>query len=479
VNVAARFEATARAKADQIAIIDESGEYAYGAVLAAARGVAGRVCDATDRLHVAVLAPTSAAFAIGYMGVLLADRVAVPLNFLLDPRDLALLVQDAGVDTVVASRVFAKLVDAIGLEAIYVEDGAKTPAALPTLTRGDGDAATLLYTSGTTGLPKGVILTHRNLVRNVETCLEHVQIRDDEVLLGFLPFFHSFGLTTSLLIPLLHGLRVVYVSRFTPQRVLAAAAEHGVTACFAVASMYRMLLRGGGKAERDLASLRLVVAGGEAVGAELSRAFEDAFGTPLLEGYGLTETAPVAAVNVAGRQRIGSAGQLLPWVDARVVDDDERPVPDGAEGELWMRGDCVADGYYNRPDETAASFTDDGWFRTGDLVRIDADGYLWITGRKKDLIISGGENIWPGEIEEVLAAHPAVSEVAVIGVPDPNRGEVPKAFVVLHEDADADARDLTAHCRERLPRYKIPAAIEFISELPKTPTGKVQKRALR
>jgi long-chain acyl-CoA synthetase len=479
MNVAARFEETAQRYGDRVAINDESGEYTFGAVLTAARAVAGQVVAATERERVAVLAPTSAAFAIGYLGVLLADRVAVPLNFLLDPRDLRELADDADVDTVVASRAFSRLVPAIGLQPVYVESAAETPPCLPAPERGPDECATLLYTSGTTGRPKGVILTHRNLVRNVETCHEHVGIRDDEVILGFLPFFHSFGLTASLLIPMLHGCRAVYIARFSPQRVLAAAERHGVTACFAVASMYRALLREGVRTSPDLGALRLAAAGGEALGSDLAAAFEDTFGVPLFEGYGLTETSPIVAVNTPGQHRPGSVGRVLPWVSAQVVDDLERPIAQGGEGELWLRGDCITPGYHNRPEETAAALTDDRWLRTGDLARIDDDGYLWITGRKKDLIISGGENVWPGEIEAVLAGHPAVFEAAVIGVPDPSRGEVPKAFVVLMEGAKADAADLAAHCRERLPRYKIPAHFEFLDELPKSHTGKVRKLDLR
>ena len=478
-NLASRFAETARRLPEKPAVHDEAASYAYGALLDRAQALAARVRETTRREHVGVLAPTCAAFPIAYLAALLADKVAVPLNFLLDAQTLGFVAQDAGFDTIVASRHFEPMVAALGVGAVYVEDPAPPPAEPLVPTRGGDDAATILYTSGTTGVPKGATLTHRNFLSNVDTCVAHVGITEDEVLLGILPLFHSFGITTSVLIPLLMGCTVAYVPRFSPRAVFRAVARHRATICFAVASMYRVLLRAGRPEGLDLGSLWLLVAGGEALGAPLAAAFEETFGVPLLEGYGLTETAPVVAVNVPDRHRPGSVGQMLPWVEARVVDGQDNPLPAGEEGELWLRGECIMLGYHNRPDETAAALTPDGWFRTGDVARIDSDGYLWITGRRKDLIISAGENISPNEIEAVLNRHPAVFESAVIGVPDPTRGEVPKAFVTPREGASVAAADLAAFCRERLPRYKVPASFELRAELPHGPTGKVHKLSLR
>jgi len=478
-NVALRFAAMARRLADKTAIHDDSGSYTYGQLLGAAQAVAARVRGTTDREHVGLVAPTCAAFPIAYFGILLADRVPVPLNFLLDAKTLAFMAQDAGLDTIVGSRFFADLVQALGTRALFVDDPLEPPAEPLAPTRGGHDMATLLYTSGTTGLPKGVVLTHHNFVVNAESCYRHLGVSEDMVFLGVLPFFHSFGITTSMLVPLLAGCSAVYVARFSAQRVFEVIAHHRVSVCFAVASMFRVLLRAGGAPGIDLSSLRFAIAGGEALGAPLAARFEEVFGVPLLEGYGLTETSPVLSVNLPERNRLGSVGPMLDWVEARIADDDGTPQPTGADGELWVRGDCVASGYYQRPDETAAAFAPDGWFRTGDMARIDADRYLWITGRKKDLIISAGENISPNEIESVLHQHPSVFEAAVIGVPDERRGEVPKAFVTLREDAAATAEELAAFCRERLPRYKVPVAFDFRAELPHSPTGKVHKLTLR
>ncbi|MBM4037545.1 MAG: long-chain fatty acid--CoA ligase [Planctomycetes bacterium] len=479
MNLATQFAATARRLPDKVAVADDAGEHTYRALLAAAEALAGRIRSATERQTVGLLAPTCAAFPVGYFATLLADKVPVPLNFLFDAKTLAFVAADAAFDTVVAARAFANLVPMIGAKAVFVEDPAEPPAEARLPRRGGDDVATILYTSGTTGLPKGVILTHRNFARNVESSTEHIGITEEDVFLGVLPFFHSFGITTSMLIPLLAGCSAALVARFSPHKMLEAVARHRATICFAVGSMFRVVLRAGRPPGLDLSSLKFAVAGGEALGAPTAAAFEATFGAPLLEGYGLTETSPVLAVNLPNRNRQGSVGPMLNWVQARVVDDADQPLPTGAEGELWVRGDCVTPGYHNRPEETAAAITPDGWLRTGDIARIDADGYLWITGRKKDLIISAGENISPNEIESVLHDHPAVLEAAVLGVPDPTRGEAPKAFVTLREGATASADDLAAFCRTRLPRFKVPTAFEFLPQLPHSATGKVHKLALK
>lgn len=477
MNIIDRFAETAGRLGDKEAVRDEGGCYTYAQLLAAARTVATQVLAATDQQRVGLLAPTSADFTAGYFGILLADRTPVPLNFL-DVASLGFVAQDAGFDTIVASRVFEAPAAKIGAKVLFVGDASTDGAELGAVTRGDDDEAAVLYTSGSTGKPKGVILTHRNLLRNFESSCEHIDLKGDDVVLGMLPLFHSFGIMTSVLMPLLLGCSVVYMPRFSPGKFFQAVGQHHVTRCFAVASMVRVLVRAGRKGDADLSSLRSAFAGGEPLGEAVCGQFEELFGVPLLEGYGLTETSPVVAFNQPGHNRRGSVGKILNWAEVMVVDDSGAQVGVGDEGELCLRGDCVTRGYHNRPDETAAAISQDHWFQTGDLVRIDADGYLWITGRKKDLIISAGENISPSEIEHALCAHPAVHEAAVIGVPDASRGEVPKAFVAIESGRQADANELTEFCRQHLPRHKVPAAFELLDELPHGPTGKIDKRKL-
>lgn len=478
-NVANRFAVVARNLSEKEAIRDETDSYTYGQLLAAAEAVSRNVQEATDCRRVGLLAPTSAAFVAGYFGILLADRTPVPLNFLLDAASLDFVASDAGFDTVVAARSFDRLVSELGTKQLFIGESA-CPVGLPVVraARGGDDEATVLYTSGSTGRPKGVVLTHRNLLRNFESSCEHIDLDGDDVILGMLPLFHSFGIMTSVLMPLLLGCRVVYMGRFSPGRFFRTVRRYGVTRCFAVASMVRVLVRAGRKRNAGLSSLRSAFAGGEALGEAVCEQFEKLFGVPLLEGYGLTETSPVVSFNQPGRNRRGSVGKMLSWVEAMVVDDSGRQVASGDEGELWVRGDCVTRGYHNRPDETAAAFAPGRWLQTGDLVRIDSDGHLWITGRKKDLIISAGENISPEEIENVLGEHPAVYEAAVVGAPDASRGEVPKAFVSLEPDREVSVSELAEFCCDRLPRHKIPTVFEILSELPHGPTGKIDKRRL-
>ena len=340
--------------------------------------------------------------------------------------------------------------------------------------------ATLLYTSGTSGPPKGVMLTHRNLVTNVESAKQMADYTPGDVSLGMLPLFHAFGLTCTMLLPLLAGARAEYLPKFAPGAALHLIRERGITCIFAVPSMYRFIVQAAmatGSAPLET-SLRFCVSGGEALSLDVADGFQKAFGQPLMEGYGLTETSPVVSLNPPNAIKPGSVGVGLSWAALRIADERGEPLPPGKQGELWIRGDCVMAGYRNRPRETQQAIRD-GWLSTGDIAMLDADGYLWITGRAKEMIISAGENISPGEIECVLNAHPAVAESAVVPARDPLRGEVPEAYVVLKPGAQATEAELIEHCRTRLARIKVPRKVNFRNELPHTLTGKILKRELR
>jgi long-chain acyl-CoA synthetase len=341
------------------------------------------------------------------------------------------------------------------------------------------DVAVLLYTSGTTQEPRGVMQTHRNILSNIDASLRAMNVKDDDVFLGVLPLFHTFGLTCAFLLPVLSGRMVVMMQRFVPAAVAETVGRSGISIVIAVPSMYRAMVRAFAETGARPERLRLCISGGEALPTALLEEFEKVTGVPLLEGYGMTETSPVISLNLLHSPRPGTVGRPLDNFEVRIVDADGLPLPLGSEGEICVRGDSVMKGYWRRDEETGEAIDEDGWLRTGDLGKLDAEGNIAITGRLKELIISAGKNIAPAEIETVLQAHPAVSEAAVIGVPDAMRGEVPMAFVVRQTGSDLEVHELMSHCRAHLADYKRPRAIEFVETLPRSLTGKVLKRLLK
>jgi len=474
------FLDTCRNNPDATAAVDEGGELTYGDYGRKARRLATLVWLKTRWRNVGIMLPTCKEFGIAYFASLIAGRTPVPLNFLLSRSDLEFIVRDAALDLILTVRFFEKTVEGLAKKVVFLEDlQGRRGLPLPWRKRWKpGDIATILYTSGTTAQPKGVMLTHRNFVSNLESCIKHVYFDSRDIILGVLPMFHSFALTTSLLLPVRIGVKAVYMRRFSAAPALKAIAEHKVTAMLAIPSIYRVLVRAAQQGDYDTSSLRLCVAGGEPLAPELSASFRETFNLPLLEGYGLTETSPVVCVNQPDAYKPGTAGRPLPGVEVKVVDDEGKELPRGSAGELWIRGESVMKGYYNQPELTAEVLTRDGWFKSGDLAVISEDGFVSITGRKKELIISSGENISPGEIEAVIAEHPKVFEVAVVPAPDPVRGEVPKAVVALNKGESCTEDEIKEFCSGKLPRYKIPRYVEFRPELPHGPTGKVLKRGL-
>jgi len=479
-----RFLETVEKRARHVAVIDPTSRLTYRQLAMHAFAAEWAVRTATDRQFVGIAMPACAAFPAAYFGVLQAGKTPVPLNFLQEPASLAAIVADAELDTILTVRPLSNAVRDLVPNVLCPEDmmmAVTSATELPSekfVDRGKpDDVAMLLYTSGTVGQPKGVMLTHRNLTVNVDSSVEMADYTLDDVSLGVLPLFHTFGITCTMLLPLLVGASVVYLPKFTPASALALVREHGVTCVFAVPSVYRVIIPAA-EGSPGAPTLRFCVAGGETLGGDVADAFRAAFGISLLEGYGMTETSPVISVNPPDAIRPGSVGVPLSWAEVKTVGEDNQPLSADQTGELLVRGECVMKGYHRRPEETRAALTDDGWLRTGDIARLDADGYLYLTGRAKEMIISAGENISPGEIEAALNKHPAVSESAVIAMADASRGEVPRAFVVPAQDAVVSEDELIDHCRQRLARIKVPRKIEFRAELPHTFTGKVLKRAL-
>ena len=360
----------------------------------------------------------------------------------------------------------------------------RTPASPPRAEIEMDAPAVLQYTGGTTGVAKGAVLTHRNLSCNVQQVAAwFVGARPgEEVMLGCLPFFHVFGLTVAMNFPVYAAAAIVLMPnpRDIPQ-MISNIAKHRVTLFPAVPAMFNAIVNAPGLERLDLTSVASCFSGGAPLPPDVLERFEALTGSKIVEGYGLTETSPVTHANpLNGRRKIGSIGVPFPNTDMKVVhvDDATTEVPSGAQGELLVKGPQVMPEYWNAPDESAAVLTN-GWLHTGDIATVDEDGYCFIVGRKKDLIIAGGYNIYPDEVDAVLMAHPAVNESATIGVPDPTRGETVKSFVVVRPGQSANADDLIAHCRRELAAYKIPRSIEFLDELPKSSALKILRRELR
>ena len=439
--------------------------------------------------RVGVMLPNVPEFPVAYYGVLRAGGVVVPMNVLLKEREIAFYLEDSGAKLLLAWHGFAEEARAgaatAGTELIEVEPAAfaallaeHEPAPGLTDTAED-DTAVILYTSGTTGKPKGAELTHANLARNAEvssrtTC----EIGDGDVVLGALPLFHSFGQTVAMNASLSVGACLTLVPKFDPGEALATMQRDGVTHFYGVPTMYGALLHHPERDEFDTSSLRNCITGGASMPVEVLRGFEEAFGAVVLEGYGLSETSPVACSNHPDSERkAGSIGTPIEGVEMQLFDEGDNPVPQGEVGEVVIRGHNIMKGYWQRPDATAEAMRG-GWFHSGDMARIDEDGYFYIVDRKKDLIIRGGYNVYPREVEEVLYEHPKIREAAVVGVPHDEWGEEIGAAIVLHDGEELAPEEVSAYVKERIAAYKYPRVVWFIDELPKGPTGKILKREI-
>ena len=456
------------------------------AALRAAAGIRSRRVEPGDR--VGMVLPNVLSFPVVFYGALLAGATVVPMNPLLKAREVEYYLRDSGARLVVTGEQSAEPVTeaagTVGIEAVTV--GPAMPDALladepldAPVDRADGDTAVILYTSGTTGQPKGAELTHAGLNSNARTTQETLlENTPDDVVMGCLPLFHVFGLTCSLNAGVLAGSSLTLIPRFDGGKALSVVERDGVTVFQGVPTMFSAMLHQPDAAERDMSSLRLCVSGGSAMPVEVMRSFEETFGCIVLEGYGLSETSPVASFNHPHAERKpGSIGTPIRGVEMRLVDDDGGDVAAGEVGEIAIRGENVMKGYWNRPEDTAKAIPD-GWFRSGDLARQDEDGYYFIVDRKKEMIIRGGYNVYPREIEEALYEHPAVAEVACIGISHPDLGEEVAAAVALKPGASADPADLQAFVKERVAAYKYPRHVWLVDALPKGPTGKILRRSV-
>ena len=439
--------------------------------------------------RVGVMLPNVPYFPIVYYGILRAGGVVVPMNVLLKGREVSFYLEDPGAKLLFAWADFEDAArtgaEKAGAELILVKPGdfeQQLAQAEPDHELADvsgDDTAVILYTSGTTGTPKGAELTHANLKTNAQVTADTLaDLSEEDVVLGALPLFHSFGQTCGLNASTYKGACLSMIPRFEPAKAMEILERDEVTVFQGVPTMYVALLNLPDDQVRDTSSLRVCCSGGSALPVEVLRGFEEKYGCKVLEGYGLSETSPVASFNHADRERKpGSIGTPIQGVEMKLVDDEGKDVEATDEvGEIAIRGHNVMKGYWNRPDATDEVMDAEGWFRTGDMASRDDDGYYFIVDRKKDMIIRGGYNVYPREIEEVLYEHPAVAEAAVVGVPDEKMGEEVGAAVVLKEGEEADADELRDYVKERVANYKYPRKIWFPDELPKGPTGKILKR---
>jgi len=446
--------------------------------------------------RVGLMLPNIPAFPIAFYGALAAGAVVVPMNPLLKSREVAYYLGDSGAKLLFAwqgaAGEAAKGAADTGAEVISVDDadlslalagvpaGANLAVPMAVADTYDDDDAVILYTSGTTGQPKGAELTHGGLARNAQLTAETLLGNSPEdVMMGCLPLFHVFGLTCGLNATVTAGGTLTLLPRFDAGKALEIIERDKVTIFEGVPTMYGAMLHHPNAAAAKTASLRLCVSGGAAMPVEVMRGFEAKFGCIILEGYGLSETSPVASFNHPDKARKpGSIGTPVRGVEMRLVDSAGEDVPLGEVGEIAIRGHNVMKGYWGKPEATAEAIPD-GWFRTGDLGRMDEDGYYYIVDRKKEMIIRGGYNVYPREIEEVLHEHPAVAEVAVIGIPHDELGEEVGCAVALKPDATATPDELRSFARDRVAAYKYPRHVWLVDELPKGPTGKILRREVQ
>jgi long-chain acyl-CoA synthetase len=447
--------------------------------------------------RVGVMLPNMPEVSVCYGAILRAGAVVMPMVFLLAVPEITHILTDSGARAIITSPEFYPNVKAamaamasppvvIVTGAAPAEPGVLSYDALlgdatdahPIVDRTPEDLAVVSYTSGTTGRPKGVMLTHGNLLFNAENTSTVVPTRDGDVSIACLPLAHLFGLG-SMLVGQLFKLKGILLPWFTAEGFFDAMNTHHATSTAMVPTMVSYMLGHPDFDSVDWSSLEWAVVAAAPVPVELADEFEKRTGARVLEGYGLTETSPTTSVmRMQDARRPGSCGRPVPHVEVAILDDDDQPVATGEPGEVGIKGPNIMAGYYNMPDETAQALRN-GWFHSGDIGHVDADGFLYITERKKDMIIRGGFNIYPRDVEEVLYGHPAVQECAVVGMPDAKLGEEVKAYVVLRPGETATEEQLLAFCREQLAKYKTPKSIAFLDALPKNPIGKILKKDLR
>jgi long-chain acyl-CoA synthetase len=445
---------------------------------------------------VGLLLGNSPDFIRSYFAVARAGGVILPINPLFKGEEIKFILNDAQVSILITVKAFLPLIESIrndvpSLKRTIVSGGETNDQAIDLdilLIEGsypidvpvqESDTAACLYTSGTTGKPKGALLSHGNLIFDALASSRRFEVDSEDTHLCVLPLFHSFAQMASMLIPISSGGSIAILPQFQPDVVLNEITKRKITCFCGVPAMFRILLLAlSGTKSFDLSSLRLCVCGGAPCPPEIIQTYQEKIGITLLEGNGPTETSPVSYVNPPHLCKPGSVGPPLDGVKVKIINESGQELPAGEVGEICIRGPNVMKGYLNQPEATAEVLKE-GWLHTGDLGKVDQDGYVYIVDRKKDMIIVGGFNVYPREVEEFLQKHPMVAEAAVIGIPDEKRGEAPKAFVVLKPGQKIAPRELISYCRKNMANFKYPKQVVIVDSLVKNSTGKVDKNFLR
>ncbi len=436
----------------------------------------------------AILIENCPEYIISYFAILRAGGISLPINTFLTPHEISYILNDASCKILIYSQKFLSHVEKIkknipDLKAVVFEEVPRL--AIEPYAGTDDEVAVLLYTSGTTGFPKGAMLSHRNLISNAEACFKVMHLSHKDRVLLFLPLFHSFSFTVCVILPIYSGITIILLPSVKPfSKVIKSIFRDRITLFVAVPTVYNILSKK--KMPfffryifKFLMNIRVCVSGAAALPEDTLYAFENRFKVPLLEGYGLTEAAPVVSVNpLEGVRKPGSVGPPLPGVEAAVVGEDGTRMAAGEIGELIVRGPNVMRGYFNKEKETQETIKD-GWLYTGDMAKIDSDGYIYIVDRKKDLIIIDGMNIYPREIEDVVLKYPNAEECAMVGMPDGKGFEIPILFIKKHENAIVNESEVRSFLSGQIAKFKMPRRIVFIEEFPKTATGKIKKTELR
>ena len=442
--------------------------------------------------NVCLLIPNRPEFMYSFFGVMRAGAVAVTINTLLKGDEITYIVNDCEAEAIIVAHDYLDLFRSIRKDCprikhvisttddddvISLDQLLNTPVdenLLPSIT--ESDHASIIYTSGTTGRPKGVILTHGNYIWDTKLMNEAVKMTTEDRFVCILPLFHVNAQVVTTLAPLYAGASMVLMEKFSPKEFLPALERYGATAFSGVPTVYAILNNQADAEKYDLSKLRFCVCGGAPMTVGVFEEFEKKYKAYILEGYGLSEGTCASSANpLGGKRKVGSIGLPYKGQPMKIFDDNDNEVPPGTVGEIVVKGPNVMKGYYNNPEATADTLKN-GWLHTGDLGYVDEDGYFFIVGRKKEMIIRGGENIYPKEIEEVVYRHPAIREATIVGLPDEVWGEEVAAFVVLRDRATLTEDDLIEYCKEHLADYKCPRKVFFVQDLPKTATGKIQKR---